>query len=296
MRLAAANSIKIEFQGRTAHAGNEPWKGRSALDAMELASHALNQMREHLEPTARTHYIFEVAGQAPNIVPDYARMWLMVRDQDRARVVATTEWVKQIAEGAALSTQTKANVNIYFGLHDLLPNTPLAERMQAHLESVGVPAWTDEEQAFARECQKEMGLAEKGLVTFVLPLQPEMKLGGSSDVGDVSWITPTMGIGMITMPADISLHTWPVTACGGMSIGQKGAMAAARVLALTAVDLMTDEELRSAAQADFARRTEGFTYTSPLPAAQKQPIGLPDWLNNDGSVETMEAIERHAQI
>lgn len=294
MRLTATNAMKIEFHGKTAHAGNEPWKGRSALDAMELAAHAINQMREHLEPTARTHYVFEVAGQAPNDVPDYARMWLVVRNLDRARVIVTTEWVKQIAEGAALATQTKANVNVYFGLYDLLPNAPLAERMQAHLQHVGAPAWTDDEQAFARECQKQMGIAEKGLATFVVPLQPEMNLGGSSDVGDVSWSTPTMGIGMITLPLDVSLHTWPVTACGGMSIGLKGALAAANVLALTALDLMTDAALRDAARADFARRTEGFTYVSPLSPEQKHPLALPDWLNADGSAETMAGMAQHA--
>jgi aminobenzoyl-glutamate utilization protein B len=261
---------------------------------MELAAHAINGMREHVEPTARVHYVYEAAGVAPNVVPDYARMWLMARDQDRARVVATTEWVKQIAEGAALATQTRANVNVYFGLHDVLPNTPLAERMQAILERVGAPAWSDEEQTFARECQKQMGLHEKGLATFVAPLQPELKLGGSSDVGDVSWLTPTMGISMATMPLDVSLHTWPVTACGGMSIGRKGALAAAHVLALTALDVLTDESLRAAARADFARRTAGFTYASPLPDDQKRPMALPDWLNNDGSVETVAGMTQRA--
>jgi aminobenzoyl-glutamate utilization protein B len=295
MRLAAANSMKVEFHGKTAHAGNEPWKGRSALDAMELAAHAVNQMREHLEPTARTHYIYEVAGQSPNVVPDYARMWLLVRDEDRARVVATTQWVKQIADGAALATQTRANINVYFGMHDALPNKPLAERMQGHLESVSTPKWTDEEQEFARECQKQMGLPEKGLATSVVPLQPEINIGGSSDVGDVSWITPTMGIGMATMPLDISLHTWPVTACGGMSIGLKGTLAAAKVLALTALDVLTDAELRAAARADFDKRTQGLTYTSPLPDEQKHPLELPDWLNIDGSVETMAEMGRQAK-
>jgi aminobenzoyl-glutamate utilization protein B len=294
VRMTANNSVKVEFFGKSAHAGNEPWKGRSALDAMELAAHALNQMREHLEPTARTHYVFDASGAAPNVVPDYARMWLMVRDKDRTRVVATTEWVKQIAEGAALATQTKAKVNVYFGLYDLLPNAPLAERMQQHLESVGVPAWTDEEQAFARACEREMGMAEKGLTTIIYPLQPEVDLGGSSDVGDVSWITPTMGVSIPMMP-DVSAHTWVMTACAGTSIGRKCAVAAAHVLALTAFDVMADSDLRAAAHADFAKRTEGFTYVSPLPPDQKHPVGLPEWLNNDGSVETMAGLAHQTQ-
>jgi aminobenzoyl-glutamate utilization protein B len=292
VRMAANDAMKIEFHGRSAHAGLEPWKGRSALDAMELAAHALNLMREHVEPTARIHYVYEAAGVAPNVVPDYARMWLTVRDADRARVVATTEWARQIADGAATATQTETNVNVYIGKHDLLPNTPLAEHMQAVLERVGTPAWSEEEQAFARECQKQMGLAEAGLVTKVLPLPKEPTVGGSSDVADVSWITPTMGVVMPTVPLNVALHTWPVTACGGMSIGLNGTVAATKVLAITALDVLTNEGLRKAARADFEKRTEGFTYVSPLSPEQKRPLGLPEWMDIDGSTEAVGGLEK----
>ena len=273
MRLAAVNTIRLAFHGRTAHAGMEPWSGRSALDALELAAHAINLMREHVEPTARTHYIYEDGGAAPNVVPDYARMLLLVRDIDRAHVLATTEWVKQIAEGAALATQTRAEVEVFFGMYDLLPNTPLAERMQRHLEDVGVPAWADEEQAFARECQASMGLPETGLAEQVLPLQPEVAIGGASDVADVSWNAPTMGVVIPTVPLGVSMHTWAVTACGGMSIGLKGALTAADVLTRTALDVLTDAELRADARADFERRTDGIEYVSPIPEGQAGPRG-----------------------
>ncbi len=292
VRMAATNKMKIEFHGRSAHAGLEPWKGRSALDAMELAAHGLNLMREHVEPTARIHYVYEAGGDAPNVVPDYARMWLLVRDLDRARVVATTEWVRQIADGAAMATQTRANVNLYCGSHDLLPNTPLAERMQAHLEGVGIPDWSDEEQAFARECQQQINVRESGLAMNIIPLQREPSVGGSSDVADVSWNTPTMGIALPTLPQGVALHTWPVTACAGMSIGLKGALAAAEVLALTALDVLTDDELRAAIRADFNKRTEGFTYASPLPDTQKHPLGLPEWMTTDGSAEAFGEMEK----
>lgn len=273
MRLAAANAIRIAFHGKTAHAGMEPWSGRSALDGLELTAHALNLMREHVEPTARIHYIYEAGGEAPNVVPDYARMLLIVRDIDRAHVVATTEWVRQVAEGAALAAQTTSEVDVFFGMHDLIPNTPLAERMQEHLGRVGTPEWTDEEQAFARECQANMDLPELGLASDVIPLQPEVAIGGSSDVADVSWNTPTMGVVIPTVPLGVSMHTWPVTACGGTSIGVKGALCAAQVLGLTALDVLTDDELRDAARADFARRTQGFEYVSPIPAGQTGPRG-----------------------
>jgi len=278
MRFAAANMMKIHFYGTTAHAGAEPWKGRSALHALELCQHGINLMREHILPTARIHYIVEQGGVAPNIVADYARLYLFVRDENRDHVVEMTEWIRQVAEGAALATQTRADVNVYFGLHDLIPNAPLAERMQRHMERVGVPQWTEEEQAFAKACQREMRVPEKGMATFVVPLQPEVTLGGSSDVSDVSWLTPTIGLAMPTLPLGVSLHTWPVTACGGMSIGWKATVAATEVLALTAMDILTDADLRTAARADFEKRMEGKVYESPLPETQESPLGLPDWV------------------
>jgi len=292
LRLASTNLIKIEFHGRTAHAGLEPWKGRSALDAMELTAHGLNLMREHLEPTARVQYIFEAGGDAPNIVPDYARMFLVLRDVDRARVVTTTEWVRELAAGAARGTQTTADVLVYAGMHDLLPNTPLALRMQRHLERVGVPAWDPEEQAFARACQRESGIAETGLATSVVSLLDEPALGGSTDVAEPSWITPTMGIAMPAMPLGVPLHTWSVTACAGMSIGTKAAVAATDVLARMALDLLTDDELRAEARADLDRRRGDYQYVSPLPPEQRRPIDLPDWLVNDGSTEAIGALAR----
>lgn len=281
-RTAANNSLKIEFFGRAAHAGMEPWQGRSALHAMELAAHGLNLMREHLEPTARVHYVFEAAGTAPNVIPAYTRLWLKIRDLDRAHVTVTTTWVEQIAAGAALATQTEARVKRYYGVHDLLSNTPLAERMHVHLAQVGVPQWSEEEQAFAQACQHQCGLPAHGLATKILALQPERTIGGSSDVAEVSWHTPTMGITMPTMPLHVALHTWPVTACGGTSIGLKGAVAAAHVLALMTLDILTDAELRTAVRADFDHRTAGFTYISPLPPEQRHPVGLSAWLRNDG--------------
>ena len=268
LRLAAMNQLAVEFFGRTAHAGMEPWKGRSALHAAELFAHGINLMREHLEPTARVHYAFQRAGESPNVVPDYARVWLFVRDADRGRVEETTRWVERIAEGAALATRTASKVELRFGMYDLLPNGPLAERMQVHLERVGVPEWTEEEQRFARECQENFGVEARGMAAEVLPLSEEVTLGASSDVGDVSWNAPTMGCTMPAWPQGISAHTWPVVACGGTSIGLKAALHAARVLAGTGAEILTDEGLRAAARADFERRTRGRPYVSPLPSGE----------------------------
>ena len=278
-RSTAANSIKIEFFGRGAHAGGTPWLGRSAVHAAELFAHGINLMREHVEPTARLHYIYESAGLAPNVVPDYARLSLYVRDCDRAHVEASTAWVKQIAEGAALATQTSAKVLVYTGIYDLLPNSPLAERMQAHLEHIGIPVFSEEEQAFARELQQNYGVEPEGMATETLSLADEnTSMGFSTDVGDVSWNAPTMGCGMPTMPLGVSVHTWAATACHGMSIGLKGALQATRVLAGTGIDIMTDAELRQAARADFERRVRGRPYVSPLSPEMKHPLELPEWV------------------
>ncbi|MBO0790535.1 MAG: peptidase dimerization domain-containing protein, partial [Ktedonobacteraceae bacterium] len=277
IRSAATNSIRIEFFGRGAHAGGAPWLGRSAVHAAELFAHGINIMREHLEPTARVHYIYEKAGEAPNVVPEYARIRLYVRDIDRQHVEASTAWIKQIAAGAALATQTREKTLVYSGLYDLLPNMPLAERMHSHMQRIGVPTYSEEEQTFAREIQRNAGVEPQGMATTVQPLSDgTIPMGFSTDVGDVSWCTPTMGCGMPTIPLGIAVHTWAATACHGMSIGLKGAIYAARVLAASGVEIMTDAELRQAARADFERRTSGKPYVSPLPAEMKHPLELPE--------------------
>ncbi|HEV7235555.1 MAG TPA: amidohydrolase [Ktedonobacteraceae bacterium] len=196
-RSTAVDQMKIEFFGKSSHAAGGPWLGRSAVHAAELCAHGINLMREHVEPTARLHYIYESAGMAPNVVPDYARLCLYVRDCDRAHVEASTAWVKQIAEGAALATQTKAKIQVYTGLYDLLPNSPLAACMQAHLERIGIPTYSEEEQAFAREIQQNFGVEPQGMTAETQPLGDEnFAMGASTDVGDVSWNVPTMGCGM----------------------------------------------------------------------------------------------------
>lgn len=277
LRSTAVDQMKIEFFGKSAHAAGSPWLGRSAVHAAELFAHGLNLMREHLEPTARTHYIYESGGMAPNVIPDYARLCLYVRDKDRAHVEATTAWVKQTADGAALATQTTSKVLVYTGLYDLLPNTPLAERMQVHLERIGIPTYTEDEQIFARELQQNFGVEPQGMTSATQPLPDESSsFGASTDVADVSWNTPTMGCGMPTMPLGVSVHTWAATASHGTSIGLKGAIQAARVLAWSGLEIMTDTELRQAARVDFERRVSDHPYVSPLPPEMQHPLGLPE--------------------
>jgi len=264
VRTAAVNNVSVEFFGRTAHAGTDPWNGRSALDALELFCHGLNLMREHVKPTVRIHYVVESGGETPNVVPDYTRLRMFIRDENREGVESTTQWARELAQGAAMGTQTRAEFTVAFGLYDLLPNTPLVERLFTHLHAVGVPAWSEEEQAFARECQRNFGAAEIGMAPQPLPLLPDRAEGGSTDVGDVSWNTPTVAFVYPSFPLGIGLHTWPVTACGGMSIGTKSALGAATIMTRLAWDLLTDAELRTAARDDFDTRRAGRPFVSPL--------------------------------
>ncbi len=290
VRTAASNAMKIIFRGRTAHAGNSPWDGRSALKAAELFGHGINMMREHILPTARVHYVYENAGVAPNIVPDFAQVWMTIRDADREKVNAMTEWARQISEGSALATQTKAEFEVYYGMYDLLPNDTLIAHMHRHMLATPIE-FTPDEQAFARACQKEMTLPEAGLATRVMPIIGEMTTGGSTDVGDVSYLTPVGIFGWPTLPLGVSLHTWPVTACGGMSIGDKASLSTARILAGAGFDLMTDAALRKAAKDDLVRRKGKTVFVSPLPPSQKQPRGIPAHLLKTGDDDTFSAVK-----
>jgi len=291
VRASAQQQVYIEFTGKTAHAGNDPWDGRSALDAVELFLHAVNNMREHVKPTTRIHYVIRNGGSAPNIVPDKASVQLTFRAENRAGVDDGVAWLDDMAKGAGLMTQTKPFFVPYFGMYDLLPNGPLAKRMQSHLEAVGVPKFSKEENEFAVNLQKSVGLKPTGMASKVQSLPNEPTVGGSTDVGDVSWIVPTMGLGVESIPQGIGLHTWMATASHGTSIGKKAAVTAAKVLALTGWDILTDAGLREEMKADFARRTKGFTYKSPIPDLIKEPISLPDKMRSYGSVlDLKEAI------
>lgn len=264
----ANHFMRVSWQGRTAHAGMDPWSGRSALDAAELFAHGVNLMREHIEPTARLHYIYEIAGVAPNVVPDEARIWIQARDITTPRVNALTDWLSELAQGAALGTQTKATFQVELGMAEFIPNETLAERVFEHLQHTPL-AWTAEEQAFARACQKAIGAKEVGLATQVAPKIKDATLGASTDVADVSWNTPVAVFGWPTYPPGVNLHTWAVTACGGTSIGDKGSLAAAAILAAVGYELLTEPELRTEANAELKRRLDGRKYQ----AVQNMDLG-----------------------
>lgn len=285
LRTAAVNMLNIRFTGRTAHAGVDPWEGRSALKGAELFGTGIQFMREHLQATTRLHYIYTNGGEAANVIPDQASLLIMIRDESREAVDEVTAWVRDVAAGSAMTTQTEVEVDQFFGMHDLLPNEPLVKQIHAHMSAIPIE-WSDEEQDFARACQQQMGLPEQGLAPTLMPILPEITMGGGTDVGDVSFNTPTALFAWTSFPIGVGLHTWPVTACGGMSIGDKSAIASATIMAGVGYDVMTDADLRASARADFDRRKGGRAYVSPLPEGKKRPEGIPPHLLiRDGSQE-----------
>lgn len=270
----ANNNFTVEFRGQAAHAAFDPWNGRSALDAVELMAHAANMMREHIKPTARVHYVIPSAGEAPNVVPEYARIWFFVRDADRPSVEAHYAWLKKIAEGAALATRTTHSIYLITGVHEYLANRPIQELMQKNLELVGAPRFGEEEQQFAREMQAGLGLPVVGLDTTIKALAPIQQPleGGSTDVAEVSWITPTAAFGVATAGAGLPWHSWATSASHGVPGSSKAAVVAAKVLALTGLDLLTNPALLAKAKADFAAKTAGKPYQTPIPEGQKPPV------------------------
>ena len=270
----ALNNFTVEFYGQAAHASSDPWNGRSALDAVELMNYGVNLMREHVKPSTRIHYVIPSAGDAPNVVPEYAKVWYYVREENRETVDRNYEWIQQIAAGAASATRTTHKVTLITGVHEVLFNRPLQEELQRNLERVGPPPFTDVDQAFARELQRSLGIAEVGLDTTIKPLadQPLPVSGGSTDVAEVSHITPTVGLTVTTAAAGIPWHSWATSASHGTDGSVRGAEVAAKVISLTAVDLLLDQSLVTRAREFFLEKTGDQPYVPPIPVDQKPPL------------------------
>lgn len=270
----AMNNFEVEFYGQAAHSAADPWNGRSALDAVEMMNYGANMMREHVRPTTRIHYVIPSAGEAPNVVPEYARAWYYVRDTSRVPVEAYYDRLLKIAEGAALATATEYKVTLLTGVHSMLLNRPLQEAMQANLEMVGGPDFSEEDQAFAKALQAYLEVEQKGLEADPKPLKDEIEPpgGGSTDVAEVSRITPVVSLAVTTAAAGIPWHSWAASASHGTEGSVKGAEVAAKVLALTGVDLLMNPDLVQEARAFFDEKMDGKPYVSPVPADQKPPM------------------------
>ncbi len=268
MTSALANSsAKFRFYGISAHAAGAPQKGRSALDGVESMNYMVNMMREHIPQETRIHYVITNGGKAPNVVPDFAEVYYYVRHPQKAEVKEIFDRVVNAAKGAALGTGTTMDYEIIGGTHDLLLNRTLAEVMQINLEKVGGVNYTETEIDFARKIQSSF-MFDAPLITSVGKVQP-LKLigdagGGSTDVGDVSYTVPTVGMRSATWVAGVPAHSWQAVACGGTDIGIKGLVVAAKTIALTAVDLYNNPALISKAKEEFTKAIGIYNYKALL--------------------------------
>jgi aminobenzoyl-glutamate utilization protein B len=260
-------TFHVEFHGKAAHAARDPWTGRSALDGVEVFTHALNMMREHITPTSRMHYVISDGGKVPNVVPDFASLYVWLRDSKRTGVDDLLQRVEKIAEGAALATGTESKVLIEGGSYEMLPNKTGERVLYSNLMALGPLAFTQEEQEYAKKIQQVSNVPQKGLQEKVVPFvdNPGEPSGGSTDVADVSWVVPTIHLTVTTAPVDAPWHAWPVVACSGMSIGHKGMIYASKALATTMVDLFENPQTRDEIKKEFAEQTKGHVYKSYAP-------------------------------
>jgi aminobenzoyl-glutamate utilization protein B len=263
----ANKSAKFRFYGLSAHAAASPERGRSALDAVEAMDNMVNMMREHIPQETRIHYVITNGGKAPNVVPDFAEVYYYVRHPKKEDVVSIFDRVVKTAQGAALGTETTMDYEIIGGTHDLLLNKTLADVMQQNLEKIGGVNYTPEETIFAKKIQSTFNFKypEISTASTIKPEKEETNSGGgSTDVGDVSYAVPTVGMSAATWVPGTPAHSWQAVACGGTDIGIKGMMVAAKTLTTTAIDLFTTPETIAKAKEEFIKTKGNYQYKALL--------------------------------
>jgi len=288
MSLAGAR-IDYTFRGRASHAAAAPHLGRSALDAVELMSVGVNYMREHMPSDARIHYaLLDAGGVAPNVVQARAKVRYSIRARDLPGMNALIERVRKVADGAALMTETKVDVKTATAVSNLLGNTPLEKAMQSQLERLGPPPFDAADRKYAAEIQATLSAEDIAssyariampvkkdtpLCDFVVPYGTKgVPMIGSTDVGDVSWVVPTVQARCATVAIGTPGHSWQITAQGKSGQAKKGMVNAAKVMAGLAVDALNDAALIANAKADLKARTDVLPYACPLPPDVKPPI------------------------
>jgi aminobenzoyl-glutamate utilization protein B len=278
------------FAGRTSHAAVSPHLGRSALDAVELMNVGVNYMREHMPSDARVHYaLLDTGGIAPNVVQAHARVRYSIRARDLPGMNELVARVHKIAQGAALMTETRVEMRIISAVSNLLPNTPLEAALLRVMEDLGPPHFDDADKAFAakiRSTLSEQDIAsvyraigmeptDRPLADFLVPLDarrnPQI---GSTDVGDVSWVVPTVQVHAPTVAIGTPFHTWQVVAQGKTPAAHKAMVQAAKAMAGLGVKALLEPDLIAAAKADLNKRTARTPYVSPLPDNVAPPLEM----------------------
>ncbi len=287
----ALNSAKFHFYGKASHAGDSPEQGRSALDAVELMNTGVNYLREHVIQDARIHYVIEKGGEQPNVVPAYARSWYYIRAPEREQVEFIYKWIVDIAEGAAMMTRTEVTVEFMEGSYNVIPNHTIADLLVHNMQEIGLPKYQSEDvkfaEAIAKTIPKETKRAQlrkskrpnwKDLLgkmiddEIALPWGEGETIHGSTDVADVSWQTPTLEFGTAAWILGTPAHSWQAVAQSGVGLGHKSLIFAAKAMATTAIDLLTDDTKLRNAQTEFKKRIMNQEYKSPLPKDQKPPL------------------------
>jgi aminobenzoyl-glutamate utilization protein B len=289
--LSLANTrADFSFTGRTSHAAATPHLGRSALDAVELMNVGVNYMREHMPSDARIHYaMLDAGGIAPNVVQAKARVRYSIRAADLPTMHELVQRVKKVAEGAALMTETQVEVRIVSAVANILPNTPLEQGLQQIIEDLGPPAFDDADRSFARDIQKTLSPKEIGaafhsigfdetdaaLADFTVPLDAKRNpMIGSTDVGDVSWVVPTVQVHSPTVAIGTPFHTWQVVAQGKTPAAHKAMVQAAKAMAALGARAFTDPDLIATAKADLEKRTRRTPYVCPIPDNVGPPLDM----------------------
>lgn len=264
----------VEFNGQAAHAAADPWNGRSASDALELYTTGINYYREHIKPTVRIHYHIQDGGQVVNVVPDYSKLWVRVRNTDTKGMLPVFEQVKKMAEGAAIMANVDYKYSLVSGIRETLVNRTGGAVMQENLELLGPLEYTEEEIAFGKKIQEITGKPQVGMDSKIYPFEEtrENPGGGSTDVGDVSWNVPNINLGVTVAPKDTPWHSWAVVACGGMSIGHKGMVMASKAMSMTMFDLFDDAKLVEEVKTEFKERKGDDVYEAMIPDGPP-PIG-----------------------
>jgi len=287
----ANNAVKFHFHGKTAHAAGSPEQGRSSLDAIELMNIGVNFLREHVIQDARIHYVIEEGGGQPNVVPDYARSWYLVRAPERDQLEPIYQRILKIAEGAAMMTDTDLEVEFIKGIYNKLPSKTLSDAVTENMRKIGPPEYTDEEMEFAEKIAESISNEDKRTTLWKSKRPNWEKLmdvlidrtipdawdegevsHGSTDVSDVSWQCPTMEFGTSTYVLGTPGHSWQNVALSGMSIGHKSLFFASKIIAATGIDLMTSPEMLEDAWDELERRKAGREYESPIPEDLDPPL------------------------
>lgn len=269
-------SVEYTFKGESAHSAGAPWRGKSALDAVELMNAGWNARREHLHPLQRSHYIISDGGDQPNVVPQTASVWYYIREMTAEKILENYEKLNKTADGAALMTDTSVSHRVVGGAWPRHFNKPIAQAVQKNIEAVGMPQWDEKDQTFAKAVQALADTEQKGLNTEVSEIKAPSEFpvsGGSDDIGDIGWLVPTINLNYPANIGSLGGHNWRNTIAMATPVAHKGSLIGAKVIARTMIDLFMKPELLEEAHKYFNDiQLKDTTYVPFISATEKPAI------------------------